>query len=70
MYNRDRIRGELLTKGSSLASIARELGLDYQTVYAVASGARSRRVEARLAQVLGKPLEEIWPQHYPERKAN
>ena len=68
-YTRERLRGELLLKGSSLASVARDLNLDYQTVYAVISGARSRRVETRISQVLGKPVEEIWPSRYPQARA-
>lgn len=67
-YNRDRIRGELLVRGSSLAAIARELGLGYRTVHNCVSGMRSRRIEAKIAQVLEVSPEVIWPERYPEAK--
>lgn len=69
MHPRDRIRGELLLRGLSFTSIAEDLGLAYQTIYSVASGQRSRRVEAHIAKVLGKTVEEAFPGRYPEGKA-
>lgn len=65
----DMIKLELKRRGSSLAQIARELGLAYSTVYTVANGARSRRVEVRIAQVLGMAVEDVFPDRYPLGRA-
>lgn len=63
------IKAELRIKGSSLAAISRELGVVYSSVYNVVKGARSRRVETRIAQALGKSVEEVFPLRYPHGKA-
>jgi lambda repressor-like predicted transcriptional regulator len=65
MHHRNKMRAELILVGSSLATIARDLNLAYPTVYGVVSGQRSKRVEAHIAHVLGKTVEEIWPDRYP-----
>lgn len=62
------IKAELKKKGSSLAAIAKELDLAASTVSHVIQGARSRRVEKRIAQVLGLPLTAVWPARYGRLK--
>jgi AraC-like DNA-binding protein len=54
------VRGELLTKGHTMASIAAELGCSRQHVRRVLIGAEtSARVRAAIAQALGRdPLAE------------
>ena len=68
--NRHRIIAELKSRGHSGASVARDLNLAPNTVYAVMGGARSRRVEAQIARLLGRPVEEIFPDRYPRKLAN
>lgn len=52
-------------QGASQAHIAAELGVSRATVSGVVSGrARSRQVEERIAAILERPPEEIWPHWY------
>jgi len=51
--------------GSSLACIARELGIQPTTVTAVSQGKRrSRRIEQVIAQKLGSTPQSLWPTRY------
>lgn len=63
------IKAELRIRGSSIATIAREMGLSYNAVCNCVKGSRSRRVETRIAQVLGKPVAEVFPHRYPQALA-
>lgn len=63
------ILAELKIRGSSLATVAREAGVTYSTAYSVLLGQRSRRVETRIAQSLGKTVEEVFPNRYPQALA-
>jgi Ner family transcriptional regulator len=58
------IKASLRKKGSSLTAIARDLGLAVSTVSHVLVDARSRRVERRIAKVLGTTPSAIWPDRY------
>lgn len=52
-------------KGSSLAQIARELGVTPTTVTIVSQGfRRSRRIEAAIAARLGVAPARLWPERY------
>lgn len=65
--HREELKARLRLSGSSLAEVARELGITKQTVNTVVSGrSRSRRIEEAIAQKLGMSLEEVWPGRYPE----
>ena len=65
----ERIKMELRLRGSSLTAIARELGVNPAIMTNVCKGVRrSRRIEAVIAQRLGRPLEKLWPEYY--RKEN
>jgi lambda repressor-like predicted transcriptional regulator len=60
-----KIKQALHSKGVSLASISRQLGVSRATVTCVCQGyRRSRRVETAIASALEKSPEEIWPDRY------
>lgn len=64
--HREEIKTRLRLMGSSLAGVARELGVTKQTVNAVLAGkGRSKRIEETIAQRLGLTVEEVWPDRYP-----
>lgn len=59
------IKAQLKIHGFNQASLARELGVAGTTVFTVIAGeGRSRRIEKRIAEIIEKPLREIWPQWY------
>ncbi|TXH04647.1 MAG: hypothetical protein E6R07_07290 [Nevskiaceae bacterium] len=52
--------------GSSLADVARELGVAGTTVTSVSQGyRRSRRIESAIATKLGVTPRSLWPERYP-----
>lgn len=62
----ERIKMRLRLAGSSLAAVARELGVSSSTVTIVCQGLRrSRRVEALIAAKLDTTPERLWPDRYP-----
>jgi lambda repressor-like predicted transcriptional regulator len=62
----ERIKMRLRLAGSSLAKIARELGVAATTVTSVSQGyRRSRRIEGAIAAKLGKQAVSLWPERYP-----
>jgi len=64
----ERIKMRLRLTGSSLADVARELGVAATTVTSVSQGyRRSRRIEAAIAEKLGLLVEELWIDRYPPR---
>jgi len=57
----EEIKAALRINGVTLTALAHELGLSRSMVTQVIHGyARSRRVEERIAQLLGKPINAIW----------
>lgn len=63
----ERIKMRLRLAGSSLADVARELGVAGTTVTSVSQGyRRSRRIEAAIAAKLGMKPGDLWPGRYPE----
>ena len=58
------IKANLRMKGTSLAVIARELGVATATVSRTLMGARSRRIELAIAQALGMKPTEVFPTRY------
>lgn len=58
------IKAELKIKGYSLTRLANILGVTQNTIGQVIRGANSRRVECAIAQVLGKTVEEVFPDRY------
>lgn len=68
----ERLKYELALRGISLSDIAREIGVTQPYVSAVVRGHRntwvstSRRIEALIAQKLGKPVQEVFPDRYVE----
>lgn len=59
------IKMRLRLHGSSLAVVARELGVSRTTVTAVSQGrCRSQRIEAAIAAKLGVAVEQVWPDRY------
>ncbi|EQD70196.1 hypothetical protein B1A_06422, partial [mine drainage metagenome] len=66
----ERIKMRLRLAGSSLAAVARELGVAATTVTTVSQGARrSRRIEAGIAAKLGVGPAELWPERYSAPKS-
>lgn len=62
----ERIKMRLRLAGSSLADVARELGVKATTVTSVSQGyRRSRRIEAAIAHKLGIAPDQLWPDRYP-----
>lgn len=61
------IKTRLRLAGSSLAQIARELGVAPTTVTTVSQGyRRSRRIEAAIARALRVTPQALWSDRYPE----
>lgn len=58
------IKASLRKLHSSMAEIARELGVSRTTVGSVVKGMRSRRIERAISDKLGKPLHEVFPNRY------
>ena len=57
----EEIKAALRIKGITLTALAQELGLSRSMVTNVIHGhARSKRVEERIAQILGKSVSAIW----------
>jgi lambda repressor-like predicted transcriptional regulator len=62
----ERIKMQLRLAGSSLADVARELGVAATTVTSVSQGyRRSRRIESAIAKRLDIAVEELWRDRYP-----
>ncbi|MDX2271042.1 MAG: helix-turn-helix domain-containing protein [Cyanobacteriota bacterium] len=61
----ERIKSELRMLGWSVVKVAEHLGVCKQTVSRVLHGKRSRRVEEGIAALLGKSVQEVWPERYP-----
>lgn len=67
----ERIKMRLRLAGSSLACVARELGVAATTVTSVSQGARrSRRIEALIAEKLGLHPAQLWPERYAGPEAS
>lgn len=63
--NHQWIKLALRKRGSSLALIAKQQGVSLSTVCMVSRGAgRSRRIETAIADVIGFPPAQIWPDRY------
>ncbi len=61
----ERIKMRLRVAGSSLADVARDLGVAATTVTSVSQGyRRSRRIEAAIAAKLGVGAKDLWPSRY------
>ena len=61
----ERIKMRLRVAGSSLSSVARELGVAPTTVTAVSQGhRRSRRIELAIASKLNETPARLWPERY------
>ncbi|SEP72877.1 Winged helix-turn-helix DNA-binding [Solimonas aquatica] len=57
--------------GSSLAEVARDLGVAGTTVTSVSQGyRRSRRIETAIAAKLSVRPEELWPDRYPNTEGS
>lgn len=58
----EQIKAELRIAGTSPAMLADELGISQSSISAVVRGVqRSQRVMGRIAQIIEKPVDEIWP---------
>ncbi|MEN8720210.1 MULTISPECIES: helix-turn-helix domain-containing protein [Pseudomonadota] len=63
----ERIKMRLRVAGSSLAEVARELGVAGTSVTSVSQGyRRSRRIESAIADKLGVVPSSLWPDRYPD----
>lgn len=61
----ERLKVRLRLAGSSLAQIARELGVQPTTVTSVCLGnSRSRRIEEHIANTLATTPGKLWPERY------
>lgn len=57
----EEIKAAIRMKGTTPTAIAEELGVSRSMVSHVINGnARSARIQARIAQVIGKPVTAIW----------
>lgn len=65
LQQHERIKMRLRLAGTSLAEVARELGVTSTTVTSVSQGARrSRRIEALIAAKLQTTPQRLWPDRY------
>lgn len=61
----ERLKVRLRLAGSSLAQIARDLGVQPTTVTSVCLGtSRSRRIEEHIARTLATTPSKLWPERY------
>jgi len=61
----ERLKAELRIRGTSLAKIARELGVSGTSMSLVGLGKhRSKRIENAISRSLELPPESIWPYRY------
>lgn len=59
--NRHQIMYLLLERGYTQSRIAREIGVTPQAVSSIVRGtATSERIKKRIAEILSRPMEEIW----------
>lgn len=58
------IKAALRKRGWTLTQIAQELNVDTSAVSYTLNRQRSRRVEQAVANKLGLPPHEVWPQRY------
>lgn len=57
------IKAHLRMRGTTPAAVADGLGVTRTAVAHVITGkTKSQRIRARLAQVIGKPIDELWPE--------
>lgn len=65
LQQHERVKMRLRLAGTSLADVARELGVAATTVTSVSQGfRRSRRIEALIAQKLQTTPPRLWPDRY------
>lgn len=65
MHHED-IKAALRKRGYTITRVAREMGLHQSTIStAIRPGRRSRPVEKKIADILGRPVEKVWPERYP-----
>lgn len=70
LQRHERIKTRLKLAGSSLAEVARELGVTGSTVTSVSQGyRRSRRIERAIAEKLRDTPERLWPDRYRDSPA-
>lgn len=61
MSNRE-IKALIVLKGTSISDIARQARVSRQWVSMVVNGhKKSKRIRKAIAQAVGKPVEELWP---------
>ena len=62
----EQIKAEMRMKGVTPAMLCDELGLSRSMITHVIHGhARSKRVEERISQIIGKAISDIWATHKP-----
>jgi lambda repressor-like predicted transcriptional regulator len=60
------IKAEMRMRGVTPAALADELGISRVSVSSVVSGQqKSRRVMEAVAKLIGKPVNQIWPEEKP-----
>lgn len=65
LIRHERIKAELRIRSTSLAEIARALGVSGTSLSLVSMGKhRSKRIEKAIAEALGENPEELWPERY------
>ncbi|WP_298976250.1 helix-turn-helix domain-containing protein [uncultured Roseobacter sp.] len=61
----ERLKAELKVRGTSLAQLARDLGVSGTSMSLVSLGKhRSRRIEKAIADVMQMTPEELWPDRH------
>jgi lambda repressor-like predicted transcriptional regulator len=65
-----KIRSELVKRDISNASIAQKLNVSRQSVTQIIYGqAKSSRIRQAIAQAIGRPVHEIWPDNGNHKEA-
>lgn len=69
LQRHDLVKFQFRTKGSSLAAVAKDVGVLQSSDTVVSQGyRRSRRIEAAIAGALGTTPCEFYPERYSERE--
>ncbi len=65
----ERVKYLLRLNQSSLSDVAASLGISISTVSIVSQGrGKSQRVQASISQIIGIPIEKIWPEQYQKEE--
>lgn len=67
--HKEHIKAELRIRGWSISAVAADLKITAPAVGNCLAGQRSKRIEAKVAEILDLPVEAVFPGRYPRKIA-